>query len=139
MSLVLPLIGCGDDGKSADEAAGSETAETGTEGDGDGDPTGDGDGDPTGDGDGDPTGDGDGEPACIPVDDSECSMCTAANCCPEIMACEASEDCECFTTCVFEGNDAMQCSQTCMVNPMMIPELMELRACNLMNCMQQCA
>jgi hypothetical protein len=111
------------------------------DGDGDGDPTtGDGDGDPTtGDGDGDPTtGDGDGDPACIPVDDTACAQCTASNCCMEIGACEANEDCSCFTTCIAGGDNSQTCAQMCMVNPMMITELMALRACTMTNCNVEC-
>ena len=59
LTAGLVMTGCGDD------VPADTSADTGTSGDGDGDPTtGDGDGDPTtGDGDGDPTtGDGDGDP-----------------------------------------------------------------------------
>jgi hypothetical protein len=67
LCLSLPLLGCGDDRGSSDQA------ETST-GDGDGDPTGDGDGDPTGDGDGDPTGDGDGDPSAECSDADQCVL-----------------------------------------------------------------
>jgi hypothetical protein len=142
------------------EASGDGDGDPTTTGDGDGDPTGDGDGDPTtgdgdgdgdpttgdgdgdpttGDGDGDPTtGDGDGDPACIPVDDTACAQCTASNCCMEIGACEANEDCSCFTTCIAGGDNSQTCAQMCMVNPMMITELMALRACTMTNCNVEC-
>jgi hypothetical protein len=59
--FTLPLLStaCGPEALPGDDSNSSETTSMG---DGDGDPSGDGDGDPTGDGDGDPTGDGDGEP-----------------------------------------------------------------------------
>jgi hypothetical protein len=136
-----PTTGDGDGDPTTGDGDGDPT--TG-DGDGDGDPTtgdGDGDGDPTtGDGDGDPTtGDGDGDQGCTPINDTECAMCQAENCCEEIMACEANDDCSCFTDCIIEGMDAMACAQACEVNPMMIPELMALRACGMMFCMDACA
>ncbi|PRQ08356.1 hypothetical protein [Enhygromyxa salina] len=103
---VLPLVfACSDDGKSADTATGSSSAE---HGDGDGDTPGDGD-----PGDRDP-GDGDGDPACTPgeldcecnagqcLGDLECVNNTCvASCIPGELGCECNAgqclgDLECF-------------------------------------------
>ena len=111
------------------------------DGDGDGDPTGDGDGDPTGDGDGDATGDGDGDGdgACMPFDDSECQLCLAENCCEELTACAGDDDCNCFNTCLNEGNGGMQCTEMCGIdNPMQIPGFGDLRSCTMDSCGDFC-
>jgi hypothetical protein len=78
--LLFTVGGCTDDGvgtegstsnTDTDTETGATTDESGTNDQGDGDPTGDGDGDPTGDGDGDPDGDMDGVPASEDCDDAD--------------------------------------------------------------------
>jgi hypothetical protein len=170
-STVLLTFACGDSGGTdAAEETGTGTASETASGDGDGDP-GDGDGDPgdgdgdggdgdgdggdgdgdgdggdgdgdggDGDGDGD-AGDGDGDLACDPVNDTECAVCTAENCCDQITACQEDEDCACLSGCIAEGNDPIMCFEDCGVEPMgmMNPQLGALRMCTEMNCQQQCA
>ncbi|PRQ02245.1 hypothetical protein ENSA5_24810 [Enhygromyxa salina] len=128
------------DGDPGDGDGDGDTGD-GDTGDGDGD-TGDGDGD-TGDGDGD-TGDGDGDGdgdgmVCVPADDTACAQCTADSCCDEVMACQAEEDCACFTECLDEGNEGPTCAMMCGVNnPMMVAGFVELRMCVANSCMMDC-
>jgi hypothetical protein len=112
-------------------------------GDGDGDGPGDGDGDGPGDGDGDGDGDGgdgDGDAGCEPGNNSPCALCTAENCCDELMACEGDQDCACLTECVGEGGDPIECFGMCGIDPNgMNQALMDLRACTMSECANECA
>jgi hypothetical protein len=109
----------------------------GEPGDGDGEP-GDGDGEP-GDGDGEP-GDGDGDAGCVPLGNTQCDACTAENCCDEIMACQADQDCTCLSDCVAMNVEPQMCLQMCNIDPngLMNPQLLALRECRNAECMQEC-
>jgi hypothetical protein len=64
----------------------------------------------------------------------------AANCCDELMACAANEDCLCMTMCIGGGGELEACVMECELNPNQIPdELMAIRVCQMTNCGEQCA
>jgi hypothetical protein len=128
--------GDGDGDTNTGDGDGDGDGDTNTgDGDGDGEP---GDGD--GDGDGEPgDGDGDGDGGCVPLGNTACDACSAENCCDELMACSADQDCACVVECLGQGGGQM-CFQTCGVDPNRgNVALMDLRACRMSECPQECA
>ena len=74
-------------------------------------------------------------------DDDACATCTKANCCAELMACQANPDCDCVVLCVGEMGIGMQmqCMMDCGVEELP-PEATPLQTCvATMGCLADCA
>ena len=76
----------------------------------------------------------------IAPDDDACAVCTKENCCAELTACEANEDCNCLVQCVNEMGLGMlaQCQMDCMIQGFP-PGSLDLQMCNGANCMTECS
>ena len=60
------------------------------------------------------------------------------NCCDELLACEADEDCSCIAACVDEGGFPIQCAQECGVNGIN-QTFQSLGTCTNSNCFNVCS
>jgi hypothetical protein len=70
--------------------------------------------------------------------ESECSVCLADICCPELQACQSDADCKCVLDCLSAGGEFADCSVTsCPVSAEM-PLLSEINYCAVVECSGIC-
>lgn len=76
-----------------------------------------------------------GEPGTTTGADT-CDACIGANCGDELAACTGEPDCDCWLTCLAEGNDPPTCGMMCNGMPPM--ELFQLNNCIDAECDAEC-
>lgn len=77
----------------------------------------------------------DGADVCAPDPaDGDCNMCTKAQCCDELSACDSDMTCSCIIDCVDDGGDPNGCQTTCGNSPLFDG----LTGCVIGACLLQC-
>ena len=132
--LVLAFAGCGDDGKGPGDDTGAASSSGAASSGATGEMTG---GGTTGDTGGPTSSSSSTGPAPVcesAPGDSACTMCNNANCCAQIMNCQAEPACDCMTGCVTGVADISMCTQKCGTSKNFSP----LSQCGLLNCVADC-